>query len=610
MPTDAGMNVTPVRVNVTPVRVFCTAVALAAALTVGGAGPGIAFADRQGSPFALAAAAPADSAAPVESAAAAGSVASLGAATTADAATPPGVAVKVMPLGDSITAGAGSPTHSSYRADLYHRLTAAGMNVDFVGSQASGVGPDPDNEGHSGWTIAQIAEQADNWLATYQPDVVLLHIGTNDVTRGPVGVPAAPARLAALIDQIHADAPAAHIFVAKIIGSRTPARQTQIAAYNAAIPAIVAGSGPLVHLVDQSALNGLDLHDSLHPNEVGYAKMAYRWYTAMATVFRGSGPAWPTGGNPFKAAAALRIMPLGDSITWGPRENANSYRVDLAARLKSAGVRADFVGSQHSGYGPDVDHEGHSHWTIAMISAQIDGWLATYRPDVVLLHIGTNDLQDADHAAEAPARLYSLIDRIAIDLPNTDVFVAKVIASKVPDRNLRTDAYNERLAGIVADAGPRFHLVDQSAVGALDLRDNLHPNAFGYAKMAYTWYHALEAVFDTSSTPWLPGANPFTATSAYLCQAYSPDSFTSVSDCRWWAYRPTWQVVGGETVQVRRWQTVRLVAQRYTVLVAGHYLQTVKRVRAGHRWTHRKTRTWVGTHTSTRTRQIPTWVNS
>src|SRR5439155_9431122 len=83
--------------------------------------------------------------------------------------------VRVMPLGDSITFGVGSSTGSSYRAALWDRLVGqAGYAVDYVGSQRSGALPDTDNEGHSGWRIDQIASNVDGWLATYQPDVVLL----------------------------------------------------------------------------------------------------------------------------------------------------------------------------------------------------------------------------------------------------------------------------------------------------------------------------------------------------------------------------------------------------------------------------------------------------
>jgi lysophospholipase L1-like esterase len=87
-------------------------------------------------------------------------------------ATPAPIPLRIMPLGDSITLGLTSRTFSGYRDDLCRRLTAAGLDVDLVGSVASGTGPDIDHEGHPGWTIAQIAAMADAWLAAAAPDVV------------------------------------------------------------------------------------------------------------------------------------------------------------------------------------------------------------------------------------------------------------------------------------------------------------------------------------------------------------------------------------------------------------------------------------------------------
>lgn len=203
-----------------------------------------------------------------------------GAATTSPAARPP---LRVMPLGDSITYGSGSSTKSSYRADLYRRLSAAGLSVDFVGSVRSGTGADIDNEGHPGWRIAEIAARADGWLAAARPDVVLLHIGTNDMRTDERAV-GAEGRLSALIDRILAARPGVRLFVARLIGARDPAVQARVDAYNAAIPGIVAGKGPQVRLVDMRSVDGAGLADKLHPNDDGYARMADLWFRAVTPV--------------------------------------------------------------------------------------------------------------------------------------------------------------------------------------------------------------------------------------------------------------------------------------------------------------------------------------
>ena len=115
-------------------------------------------------------------------------------------------AVRVMPLGDSITDGYNVP--GGYRIDLWQKVNAGGYTVDFVGSQSNGPASlgDQDHEGHSGWRIDQIDANIVNWLRSSNPRTVLLHIGTNDMTQNR-DLPNAPNRLAALVDRITNTAP-------------------------------------------------------------------------------------------------------------------------------------------------------------------------------------------------------------------------------------------------------------------------------------------------------------------------------------------------------------------------------------------------------------------
>ncbi|MCX5632522.1 MAG: GDSL-type esterase/lipase family protein, partial [Phycisphaerae bacterium] len=98
--------------------------------------------------------------------------------------------VKIMPLGDSITRGRyGSPNSHGYRKPLYDKLTDANYNFDFVGGQTDGNFPDPHHEGHDGWHAdtagtSDILGQVYNWLTANPADIVLLHIGTNDISNG------------------------------------------------------------------------------------------------------------------------------------------------------------------------------------------------------------------------------------------------------------------------------------------------------------------------------------------------------------------------------------------------------------------------------------------
>jgi lysophospholipase L1-like esterase len=220
-----------------------------------------------------------------------------------------------------------------------------------------------------------------------------------------------------------------------------------------------------------------------------------------ATVLTvGLGVAAPGSSAAAPAADPIRIMPLGDSITWGEGSSTtSSYRADLWRHLvDDAGVAVDFVGSQQSGNLPDRDNEGHSGWRIDQVAASVEGWLTTYRPDVVLVHLGTNDLAQEYDVAGAPDRLAALLDRITAHSPATTVLVSSIVPSTFQIITDRVDAFNARLPGIVrarAEQGRKLRFVDLGpAVGTADLADFLHPNDAGYAKMASLWHAALEPV--------------------------------------------------------------------------------------------------------------------
>jgi lysophospholipase L1-like esterase len=129
--------------------------------------------------------------------------------------------VKVMPLGDSLTAFA-----ESYRGPLFRQLGAQGYKVDFVGSLqwAPVGGGDADSEGHGGFTIGpddrldsdgkpgNIAQNVDAWIQKSKPDLVLLTIGTNDISGGTAKAAQAPGKLKGLLEHLRTTYPAT-IFV-------------------------------------------------------------------------------------------------------------------------------------------------------------------------------------------------------------------------------------------------------------------------------------------------------------------------------------------------------------------------------------------------------------
>ena len=211
-----------------------------------------------------------------------------------------GSACKIMPLGDSITFGLQSSTGGGYRVELFRKALADSHPITFVGRQATGPNtldgqPFPrNNEGYSGATIAtggnQLANRVDAAFAAATPNIVLLHIGTNNLYQGlQQGV---TGQLGALIDQVIKDAPNALIVVAQITPLASATNGVQ--PYNAAIPAIVQqriDAGQHLLLVNMfgaftaanSNVSAL-LADGVHPNDQGYAIMAQTWYDAIESV--------------------------------------------------------------------------------------------------------------------------------------------------------------------------------------------------------------------------------------------------------------------------------------------------------------------------------------
>lgn len=201
---------------------------------------------------------------------------------------------KIMPLGDSITEGGHrvEPTPGTYRTQLWKNLRTDNLNADFVGSQFNGppILGDKNHEGHGGWTIDQIAGLVDrDIMKTYQPQIVLLMIGTNDVLRGN-SLSEITSDLNNLIDRISQDSSNTHILVSSIApidpAFLGPTRANRAKELNALLPDLVndkVAEGKKVTYVNAGgSLNLNDLvPDGIHPNVAGYNKLGNAWYDTL-----------------------------------------------------------------------------------------------------------------------------------------------------------------------------------------------------------------------------------------------------------------------------------------------------------------------------------------
>ena len=205
-----------------------------------------------------------------------------------------------------------------------------------------------------------------------------------------------------------------------------------------------------------------------------------------------------TGFEPCPTSGVCKIMPLGDSITDGTGFDGG-YRVELFAKAVADQKNITFVGSLSNG--PNTvsgvtfpkSHEGHFGWTISQVDDLIPAPALNPAPHIVLLHLGTNDI-NTNTLSGAPERLGSLIDQIITKLPSALIVVAKIIPEPSKANDITT--FNNAVPQVVqtrANAGKHVILVDQfTGFPASELGDGVHPNQAGYTRMAGVWYTAVK----------------------------------------------------------------------------------------------------------------------
>jgi lysophospholipase L1-like esterase len=230
-----------------------------------------------------------------------------------------------------------------------------------------------------------------------------------------------------------------------------------------------------------------------------------------------TGPEGGTGGgsgafDPCPASGPCKILPLGDSITWGVN-NDGGYRVKLFTSATTDKKTITYVGKLSNG--PSTaggttfpkNNEGHSGWTIQQIDDIVTGkssdanysgkkMMTDLAPNIVLVHLGTNDTSRSPTGM--PDRLGTLIDHIIADAPNVLLVVSTIVPINQGSYGTVAESFNKEVPGVVQkriDAGKHVILVDmfKSFPSAGLSNDGVHPNQQGYDWMAGVWYAAIKS---------------------------------------------------------------------------------------------------------------------
>jgi lysophospholipase L1-like esterase len=216
-----------------------------------------------------------------------------------------GADIRIMPLGDSITKGSSSGVVSeheqvSYRKALWDLLVDRGYQINIVGSQVAGdeiSNFDPNHEGHGGWVAdgpdpsVSISDNVYNFLTAKPADIVLLHIGTNDITAGH----ALASDVAGILNEIDRYSQNVWVVLARIVnrqGHDCPDSSPTTTFNNSVEDMASARVNDKIVMVDMECGAGLDyrlqpagdMYDVIHPFASGYEKMADEWLEGLLEI--------------------------------------------------------------------------------------------------------------------------------------------------------------------------------------------------------------------------------------------------------------------------------------------------------------------------------------
>ena len=206
----------------------------------------------------------------------------------------------------------------------------------------------------------------------------------------------------------------------------------------------------------------------------------------------------------------IRIMPLGNSIT-STLSDVECYRRYLDYDLHRAGIKFDFVGSRHwlrnesrkpVMYDYDWDHEGHWAREADWVLERVGDYARAARPDMVLMHIGTNDILHENVRLEEVVSqtltdIGNIIDTLRSVNPNIRILLAQIIPTKrggLTDRKIV--ALNEKLPYLAMLKNKKYSpvmIVNQweGMDPKKDLHDSYHVNHSGALKMEKKWYEGI-----------------------------------------------------------------------------------------------------------------------
>ena len=257
----------------------------------------------------------------------------------------------------------------------------------------------------------------------------------------------------------------------------------------------------------------------------------------------------------------IRIMPAGDSITFGMGDTGG-YRKYLDYFLKEKGYNNfDFVGPEGKNSATfnyngksvtyDDNHAGYSGYTIK----QNSGFGSLYdvlkqknaikqaQPDIVLLIIGTNDMNGNRGTSACEQDLRDLVDYILSEMPSDGMLFLSTIPELGGgmfggggDRSAQIASYNAAVKKVAEEynsKGKRVTFADIHGClnGTADLGDGVHPNAVGYEKMGKYWAGVIDEYLKASKpAPTVTTTTSTTTTTTNTTTTTTTTTITTIKE--------------------------------------------------------------------------------
>ena len=232
--------------------------------------------------------------------------------------------------------------------------------------------------------------------------------------------------------------------------------------------------------------------------------LTLKWLPVLTLLGGVNAPLW----------SQTKIMPLGNSITRGvsgPSTDDAGYRNDLDALLTAEGVAFDFVGSLSDGSGFDTDHEGHDGFRADQILSNLNGYLTSATPDIVILHIGTNDVSNNDTPESTRDEIGQILDAITAFNSSTKIILSSIIP-RTDGKDDSTDILNTLLEDLFyqkrdaegqnlfyAGASEVFKQNPSWASDYFASGDNVHPTDTGYNIMGQLYFDVVMTAINAAT---------------------------------------------------------------------------------------------------------------